>query len=52
MDEIQSQIGQISIVVQNNSATAQETAATSEELSGQAGVLRQLVQSFRLSNGK
>lgn len=52
VDEIQSQIGQISIVVQNNSATAQETAATSEELSGQAGVLRQLVQSFRLSNGK
>lgn len=48
VDEIQAQIGQISSVVQTNSATAQETAATSEELSDQAGMLKQLVQSFRL----
>lgn len=47
-DEIQMQISQISSVVQNNSATAQETAATSEELNGQAGMLKQLMQSFRL----
>ena len=48
MEQIQSQIGQIASVAQNNSATAQESSATSEELSDQAGLLRQLVQTFRL----
>jgi len=41
-------IGQISGVVQNNSATAEESAATSQELSSQAAMLQQLVGSFRL----
>ncbi len=41
-------IEQISNVVQNNSATAEESAAASEELSGQALVLQQLVSRFRL----
>lgn len=41
-------IDQISDVVQTNSATAQESAATSQELSGQADMLKQLVSSFRL----
>ena len=39
---------QISGVVQTNSATAQESAAASEELSRQAQLLKQLVEEFRL----
>ena len=46
--QIQTQVNQISSVVQTNSATAEESAATSEELSNQAGVLKQLVRTFRL----
>lgn len=41
-------VDQISGVVQNNSATAEESAATSEELSGQAGMLKGLISTFRL----
>lgn len=41
-------IEQISNVVQNNSATAEESAAASEELSGQALILQQLITRFRL----
>lgn len=41
-------IEQISAVVQTNSATAEECAAASEELSGQANMLRNLVSQFRL----
>ena len=41
-------IEQISNVVQNNSATAEESAAASEELSGQALILQQLISRFRL----
>lgn len=41
-------IERISDVVQTNSATAQESAATSQELSGQAEMLKRLVGSFRL----
>ena len=48
MEQVQSQISQIASVAQTNSATAQESSATSEELSGQAGLLRQLVKTFRL----
>ena len=39
---------QISEVVQNNSATAEESAAASEELSSQATLLRDLVARFQL----
>ena len=46
--QIQDQIGQITGVVQTNSSTAEESAATSQELSAQANVLRQLVKTFRL----
>lgn len=42
-------IDQISAVVQTNSATAEESAAASEELSGQAMMLKNLVGGFRLS---
>ena len=48
MGQIEAQIGQISSVTQTNSATAQESSATSEELSAQAGLLRELVETFRL----
>lgn len=41
-------ISRISSVVQSNSATAEESAAASEELSGQAGMLKELIEKFRL----
>jgi methyl-accepting chemotaxis protein len=37
-------------VVQTNSATAEESAAASEELSGQAEMLKTLVKEFKLKN--
>lgn len=43
-------IHQISDVVQTNSATAEESAAASEELSGQAQVLKDLVARFKLKD--
>ena len=48
VEQIQDQIGQITSVVQTNSSTAEESAATSQELSAQASVLKQLVTTFRL----
>ncbi len=48
IDQITTGIEQISGVVQTNSATAEESAAASEELSGQASMLKQLIGSFRL----
>ena len=47
-EEITRGIGQISTVVQTNVATAEESAAASEELSGQAAMLRDLVARFQL----
>ena len=41
-------IDQVSSVVQTNSATAEESAAASEELSGQAQLLKKLISQFRL----
>lgn len=41
-------IEQISAVVQTNSASAEESAAASEELSGQAEMLKELVDQFTL----
>nr|WP_319487888.1 methyl-accepting chemotaxis protein [uncultured Caproiciproducens sp.] len=43
-------VDQISNVIQNNSATAEQSAAASEELSGQAQTLKTLVQKFRLKD--
>lgn len=45
---VNSEIDRISNVVQSNSATAEESAAASEELSGQAGMLKELIGSFEL----
>jgi methyl-accepting chemotaxis protein len=44
-------IEQVSQVVQNNSATAEEAAAASEELSGQAELLKEMVGGFKLRGG-
>jgi len=43
-------IGQISDVVQTNSATAEESAAASEELSGQAQMLKEMIGKFKLKD--
>lgn len=43
-------VDQISGVVQTNSATAEQSAAASEELTGQAEMLKQLVSKFTLKN--
>lgn len=48
MEQIQTQIGQISSVAQTNSSTAQNSSSTSEELSNQASLLKQLVNTFHL----
>ncbi len=46
--EISHGIDQIAIVVQSNVTTAESSAAASEELSGQAAALRELVSRFRI----
>lgn len=49
-DEVIHGIERISDVVQSNLATAEKSAAASEELSGQANMLKDLVSRFRLKN--
>ena len=44
-------VGQVAQVVQSNSATAEESAAASEELSSQAEMLKEMVSKFKLSKG-
>ena len=46
--QIDTGVEQVAHVVQQNSATAEESAAASEELSGQAELLKQLVDTFKL----
>ena len=43
-------VDQISAVVQTNSATSEESAAASQELSSQAVMMKQMVQHFRLKD--
>ncbi len=43
-------VEQISSVIQSNSATAEESAAASEELSGQADLLKEHMRKFQLRN--
>ena len=50
--QINQGIEAVSKVVQTNSATAEESAAASEELSGQAEMLKQMVDTFKLKNVK
>jgi methyl-accepting chemotaxis protein len=46
--QVQQGLDQISAVVQTNSATAEESAASSEELSGQAQQLKSLIEIFQI----
>ncbi len=48
MDQADAATGKIAEIVQNNSAAAQETSATSEELTAQATSLSGLVSKFKL----
>lgn len=48
LDLVSQGMGQISSVVQSNSATAEESAAASEELSGQADMLKKMIEDFKL----
>lgn len=46
--QITDQVDQISAVVQTNSATSEQSAAASEELSSQAALMRQVMSGFRV----
>ena len=48
MQQINTGMDQVASVVQTNAATAQQAAASSEELSGQSGMLKELTANFRL----
>jgi len=48
INQINIGIDQVAQVVQQNSATAEESAAASEEMSGQADLLKQLIRQFKL----
>ena len=48
MKQLEMGVEQIAEVIQNNSAAAQQTSATSEELSAQATTLEELVNQFHL----
>jgi len=50
--QINSGLDQIASVVQSNSATAEQSAAASEELSGQAMMLQEEVAKFTLKEGR
>lgn len=50
LSQITQGIEQISGIVQLNSATAEESAATSEELNGQAQILKTLINNFNFKN--
>lgn len=49
-NEINLGVEQIASVVQTNSATAEESAAASEELNAQADLLKSLISRFKLAN--
>lgn len=49
--QVNSNLGDISSVIHTNSATAEQSAAASEELSSQAERLKQLIGQFRLPEG-
>lgn len=48
IDQIRRSVEAISEIVQGNSATSEESAAASEELSAQAGILKELVDKFEI----
>ncbi len=52
MEQVNMGIDQVAQVVQQNSATAQQSAAASEEMDGQSIMLRELLSRFRLRESK
>jgi methyl-accepting chemotaxis protein len=52
INQINLGVEQVSSVVQTNAATAEQSAAASEELSGQSRLLRELIAQFRLRKAK
>lgn len=52
MGQVEQGVESMAGVVQNNSATAQESYATSEELNSQAQILREMVSRFELKHNK
>ncbi len=48
MNQINEGVGQINDVVQTNSATSEECAAASQEMSGQAETLKDLIRQFKV----
>ncbi|MFA5527088.1 MAG: methyl-accepting chemotaxis protein [Peptostreptococcales bacterium] len=52
IEEVNQGIEQISQVTQSNTATAEESASASEEMAGQAQVLKNLIQEYKLKNSK
>jgi hypothetical protein len=52
VEQVNTGLGQVSQVVQQNSATAEESAAASEELSSQSSIMREMVAAFRLRDGQ
>ncbi len=51
MEQIDQAVGQVSTVVQTNSATSQQCAAASEELSNQAKHMRSMLSVYELGKG-
>ena len=51
INQINAGIDQVAQVVQLNSATSQEEAAASEEMSGQSAMLQRLIAQFKLRDG-
>ncbi|MBN7772081.1 methyl-accepting chemotaxis protein [Clostridium aminobutyricum] len=52
IEEVNSRLTQVSEVIQLNSATAEESAALSEEMSAQAAMLKELIQHFKFNEGE
>jgi len=52
ISQINSGIDQVAQVTQQNSATAQESAAASQEMSGQSSLLDELISQFKLKNAQ
>ena len=50
IQQVKTGIDQVAQVVQQNSATSEESAATSEQLSGQAAILDELVSRFKIKD--
>lgn len=50
--QINQGVEQISAVVQTNSATSEQSAAASEELNGQANMMKQMISRFKLKSDK